>query len=569
MTPLDEAPEQRWRRTVDRRNRPAKLKVDRLLRDFGYAELDADAGDAIEARLAGVALAVAPSLRNAVAGEVITIYANDSAAPEERRPVARAKPVAPVARDTPVAPVPVAVPAAEPAAAADVAEMVAYLKQQVIDARAEAERLRTELGGRIAAARVEADRDTESIVAEQAAALAQQRSQIAELGDALNATRQALADTRDEIRRAVGELQAPEPMAADGEAPPLRDVGAVPMDPEPPAVEDEEPVDEGPLSGEKPADLPEAAEAARMASPLPAQAAPPPDGADELAAPLPGPADHAASDLDEPAHGVDEPGQDVEVAVGPVDEPVRDIEEPMSDVDEPPLAVEAEPAAAGEEPGLGDGGEWQPDPAAPPAESASNVTWLRKRDAPDGPAVLQPAGADRSEDVPAPLPPSSEWLPADFRPKPGEAPPAAAEAPPAAGEPEPESHREDGLTDFDDFLYDADELYDPGEPGQAALTGEPLESEIQARWPDEPTAALPPPPPVPPSPWAGDPDPQPRAAGRAKRAKVLRARVRGRWDGTCSICGRLPADNRRKDLEAAGWDISDEAAACPQCRGVG
>ena len=104
MTPLDEAPEQRWRRTVDRRNRPAKLKVDRLLRDFGYAELDAEVGDAIEARLAGVALAVAPSLRNAEAGEVVTIYANDSAAAEagdaaaDAAAASRAAPRAPSSR---------------------------------------------------------------------------------------------------------------------------------------------------------------------------------------------------------------------------------------------------------------------------------------------------------------------------------------------------------------------------------------------------------------------------------------------------------------------------------------
>src|SRR3954454_3564320 len=109
MTPLDEAPEQRWRRTVDRRNRPAKLKVDRLLRDFGYAELDASVGDAIEARLAGVSLAVAPSLREASANEVVTIYANDAAVSEEP---------APAADDADAAP-------AEPAAsAADVGQMV-------------------------------------------------------------------------------------------------------------------------------------------------------------------------------------------------------------------------------------------------------------------------------------------------------------------------------------------------------------------------------------------------------------------------------------------------------------
>ncbi len=110
-------------------------------------------------------------------------------------------------------------------------------------------------------------------------------------------------------------------------------------------------------------------------------------------------------------------------------------------------------------------------------------------------------------------------------------------------------------------------------PARPPATDTPLEAEIEARWPDEPAAALPPPPPPPPSPFAGAPAPQrPEAAGRAPRAKALRGRAgrnRGRWDGSCSICGRLPLENRRKDLEAAGWDLHDAAPACPQCRGVG
>jgi len=57
---------------------------------------------------------------------------------------------------------------------------------------------------------------------------------------------------------------------------------------------------------------------------------------------------------------------------------------------------------------------------------------------------------------------------------------------------------------------------------------------------------------------------------RATLGKALRGRGgRGRWQGSCSICGREPAVNKRKDLEAAGWDLDDDAAACPQCRGLG
>ena len=477
MSPLDEAPEQRWRRMVDRRNRPAKLKVDRLVRDFGYAELDDEVGDAIEARLAGVALAVAPSLRNAIAGEVVTIYANDSAASERgRRPVAEPPAVHPRRRDVrPVGvvpakpePVPAAAPAQAPAAAADVAQMVSYLKQQVLDARAESERLRTELGDRIAAARIDVERDTEAIIVQQAAVLQEQDRQIAELGAALDATRQALADTRDEIRRAVGELQiAPESIALEDEPPPLHAAGAAPGDPQDTSAgEVEPPVAEAGLSVDEPADGPDETAAAPPAAELPA-APLAPDGGDEIATcpvpvpvpapvpvPVPGPADDAASDLDEPALDVVEPVRDIEEPVFDVDEPPLGVEDepaavvPPLGVEEeaaaavPPLGVEEEPAAAvpslgleEEEPAAavpppdaGDEGEPQPDPAPPPDRSESNVTWLRERDAPAAPDAPPPAEPARSEDLDAPLPQPSEWLPADFRPQPDAARPASADA---------------------------------------------------------------------------------------------------------------------------------------------
>lgn len=431
MTPPDEAPEQRWRRTLDRRNRPAKLKVDRLLRDFGYAELDPEVGDAIEARLAAVALAVAPSLRDALAGEVVTIYANDSALQEQESSQADVGAADPV-------------PADEPAVAADVAQMVSYLKQQVFDARAEAERLRTELEHRIAG-RLEAEREKETVISEQAAALEEQRRQIAKLGAALDVTRAALAQTRDEIRRAVGELQA-----------------------------------------------------------------------------LPGPALHGAG-TDEGRNGV-EPVDDLgELEAAPEPDPA--VEEPDLDVDEP------EPRAAEPDFGL--------------------------------------------EDRAAPIASSTEWLPPDLEPQPGDRAPAAAPARSgAAAEPEPgpESDGEDRPSDFDDFLYEGDELHE-GDHADAPGSGEPFASEIEARWPEAATV-LPPPPPAPPSPWAGDGDSPPAGAtdgptlGNVLRGRGGRGR-RGRWEGSCSICGRLPLENRRKDLEAAGWDLDDEAAACPQCRGVG
>lgn len=74
-TPRGDGPEQRWRRTVARRGRPAKLKLGRLVRDFGYGELDREAGETIEARLATVGLAVDPPLNAVGVDEVVTLYA--------------------------------------------------------------------------------------------------------------------------------------------------------------------------------------------------------------------------------------------------------------------------------------------------------------------------------------------------------------------------------------------------------------------------------------------------------------------------------------------------------------
>ena len=675
MTALDEAPEQRWRRTVDRRNRPAKLKVDRLLRDFGYAELDADVGDAIEARLAGVALAVAPSLRDAAAGEVVTIYANDGAAPDEGATAPQPGAAGPVAAE-------------EPAVASDVAQMVSYLKQQVLDARAEAERLRTELDRRIGA-RMDAERENEAIITEQAAALEAQSRQLAELSAALDSTRQALADTRDEIRRAVGDLQAlPEPVPADIEAELLAADDA--------AAADEDATDDFGMGDEEWADGREEAVAAALvpepspdgdpdrvaeefALPPSAHAAAPEDDRDEPeltvvepvpevepraarrdapmldldesapvtdeapVAEVPDPAfdldepalgmkDHAtqdpdaafdldepalgadqapvaerpepAFDLDEPARGADqapdgrEPVFDLdEPALGADPAPVPAVPEPSLELDEPAMGVREDapadgarpeldpgvPAAAGEvpapqahefdgepppraaeTPASDDIGDWQPEiPLKPPERE----TLLHAMSDPEEPVTVPPAPPEPSDDLDSPLAPADEWLPADLRSPPDAGAPAPEPLAADAGEPEGE------LTDFDDFLYDAEELYDPAEPERAAGGDALLESEIEAHWPDEPAPALPPPPPAPPSPFGDELAPEPpTVAERATLGKVLRGRggrARGRWEGSCSICGREPQVNRRKDLQAAGWDLDDDAAACPQCRGVG
>jgi hypothetical protein len=636
MTPLDEAPEHRWRRTVDRRNRPAKLKVDRLLRDFGYDGLDAAVGDAIEARLAGVALAVAPSLRDAAVGEVVTIYADETAsarlpapppapadADPDPAPAAESAPAVDAAADPAPAPDPEpardpapapepepapdpapapkprsrprAVRGPEPSGATDVAQMVAYLKQEVLDARAESERLRTELD-RAIAARTDAEVEAQATIAQQAATLQEQSRQIAELGEALEHTREALAETREEIRRAVGELQAlpepevypqelsgdgdgdaddepepvaeePEPVAVEPE--PVADVPEpVAVEPEPVAVEPEPIADEPEPAADEPtpagdvlSEVPEPEdEDVAWAQEIAAAANLPPGERDEERRRPADAADaralRAVPPLEEPAAAAPAPAAEPEFEGEPIMDPVLETEDPLTefdaiaqDRDEPPIAV----APRGTDDVLDL-------PAAAPEDPSEPESWV--------PAQLR-------EPVPEP---DADAALREFDEAPVEAyeplvpvadpPPGADEVAPAGYDGQPPS--DDDVADFDDFLYDPDELYDPAVPAGDARFDD---LERDPAWLDQPTSALPPPPPPPPSPWADEPEPEAPAPhdrpalGKARRSG--RARGRGRWHGSCSICGRLPADTKRKDLEAAGWDLDDETAACPQCRGIG
>ena len=66
-------PEERWRRTVQQRGRPLKLKVGRLLREFGVSEFEYGVAESIEARLAQVGVTVWPSLVDADDDDVITL----------------------------------------------------------------------------------------------------------------------------------------------------------------------------------------------------------------------------------------------------------------------------------------------------------------------------------------------------------------------------------------------------------------------------------------------------------------------------------------------------------------
>jgi len=95
-------PEERWRRTVDQRGRPLKLKVGRLLKEFGYVSLDPGVADAIEASLGQVGLHVRPSLRDVTADQVITLELVNPSAPV-RAPASSAAAPAPAADEPLVA----------------------------------------------------------------------------------------------------------------------------------------------------------------------------------------------------------------------------------------------------------------------------------------------------------------------------------------------------------------------------------------------------------------------------------------------------------------------------------
>lgn len=102
-------PEERWRRTVDQRGRPLKLKVGRLLKEFGYARLEPGVGEAIESRLAQVGLQVRPGLRDATADQVILLEVSGAGA--------AAPPDAPAADPAPAS-IPGPGPAARPSSPA-------------------------------------------------------------------------------------------------------------------------------------------------------------------------------------------------------------------------------------------------------------------------------------------------------------------------------------------------------------------------------------------------------------------------------------------------------------------
>lgn len=226
----DAGPELRWRRTLDLRKRPATLKVDGLLKDFGYLELSPATADAIQARLMRVGLQVEPSLHVAAAGDVITISRMVRGRGFVPRPSATATnrgsegSVASQAAKSPghstSAPPTTDRDADLNAASLQLERLrtelegrvrilesrLAARERELSDARVEAENLRVQLA-ELAATNSQSGVAAEAhLAAEQKAMLQGEPRELTELAKVLHDTRAALAATQHEIRQMVQDL---------------------------------------------------------------------------------------------------------------------------------------------------------------------------------------------------------------------------------------------------------------------------------------------------------------------------------------------------------------------------
>lgn len=599
VTTPEEGPEQRWRRTV--RKRPAKLKLGRLLRDFGYAELDAEVAEAIEARMASVGLAIRPSLQLAAADEIVTVYRAEGASDGDGAPPAGPAPHAD-------APTTAKRPPARPPRTTDpsTAQSITALKGQLADAHAESARLRTELAGRVEAMAT-ADQAARSRIAEQSAVVEDQSRRLTELSGRLDEARAALAEARDEIRHALGELpaevveEAPfDDAGLENDAGWLTDADEPALvaqedDPPPPSLEagtpaaedvvdemvDGSPADASPAGdGEQPEDEDRASSTAdgqaddETLTFEPDALAPPDD---------PLPADVAAPDGDALGAEPEDPLRDAVFSFEP-DAPA-DAQASVQDPDEllesgffsaaPPEDAEDDDASP---PSSGADDPAEDDPGRLPED-----TWSLDGD--ERELAAQPP------DEPDPVVDAGEWRIAPDEPAADDEPPPAEQPPPSPSadtEPEAEFERDDTAE------IDAVGLFAPSENGSGGdlldAPGEtPAEDPVRLvdapdealddifdeapvapdppTWEDEGPAALPAPPPLPPSPFAGEPPVAPPPA-EPPRKRGRMARGRGRWHGTCSVCERFPEVTRRKELEAAGWQLDGDDPICPQCRGL-
>jgi hypothetical protein len=187
----------------------SKLKVGRLLKDFGFQEFDAAAVESIEARLARAGLDVTPRLGQVQADGIVTLTAAIAAGP--------APPAAPGPAPAPAAPAPPAAPAGAPATAPTPGAPAPEpkLSPEAGDSlvRAENRRLLDE--------RSEAERRLEARMRE----LRDAQGSLLTLTESLGATRTEVQRTAAELHLALteGRLQDAEPI--DGEAEPAAGAG--------------------------------------------------------------------------------------------------------------------------------------------------------------------------------------------------------------------------------------------------------------------------------------------------------------------------------------------------------
>ncbi len=196
----DGTPEQRWRRTLDLRKRPATLKVSRLLQDFGYTELSPSVASAIETRLAKVSLMVEPSLAIANLGDVISITRGLREAERAPRAAQTSPPDdRPARSDTDPG-------THESPVDAGATERITALERELADARSQVEHLRVELEERSSAGSSAKGTAAQADLARQRAIVDGQRRELAQLVDDLHETQIALTATRSDIQHCSASL---------------------------------------------------------------------------------------------------------------------------------------------------------------------------------------------------------------------------------------------------------------------------------------------------------------------------------------------------------------------------
>lgn len=501
MAPV--TPEERWRRTIDLRKRPARSKVTGLLREFGFTERTHEAEKDIESRLARVGLLVEPALSIAADEAVVLISRREAPRVVSNRSGPEGGAAASIfdADDREVGPPRVAsegyaVEAPPEAASSSMtAASVTGLEHQLADVRTEADQLRRQLEAQM----LEAGR-FEALAREQlaahAAALEDRKQRLIEMSGALRATKQALEEARDEIRQAVAELAQDSNVSTE-----VRDRPAAP--PVAPWTAADESSLPAPLDG---------VPSEGSGEDLDMGAGRPLEGA-EQDKPVKDEFDQWLVPADSRPQASDEQGFDVRALDSGADDDLLISDDAVNDSDALHDALELDHAGelhdAGE---VHDGRELHDGRGSRDADESHDADELFAVGELFGVAEPYEAGQQPDRDAPP-----------------------------------------DGDVRFDLDL--------PSERPQ------PLENEFAAPWPDHAAEATPMLQPASPSPGAPDPPEVAHVAERPTLGGLLRGR--GRWHGSCSICDRVPTENKRKDLEAAGWDLDEAAPMCPQCRGIG